>query len=558
MNELTLVTLILVFTIPVVMVILTLVSKQEHHRWLCLAGIGLMIVGLLLLGVWGESDIDTALNFMGEPITFSISNTAIMLFVGSLVVLGILILTGNLEDATKMTPYQWSMLNLSFSFGFIAFISGQFMVRYIALDIVGLLAALTVLSTFTATWGLKQFIIIFQILRLGDLSLLASILLINHRVGTLDISQMINAAVVLPRYEGTWVFLGFLIALLVKLAIWPFGIWLERARKAAPYFSFWVSGVLVPALGYYLLYRIIPIINSTVLFQNLTVYSAITMGLLILVLTALRLIKYDRFTQLSGVMSCFLLAASAFGGGQSLLVYLLALILHRCLLLLDDQKKPPVVSMINSFSPLFINGFFVAINWGQFPLFFSISWLIFTALTLAWDITMQRKPAIQAVMDVPYNDSSRLKDEHYGGVLVKAARWLNQHLEQGVLTLGISRFSTVFHNLADWLYQNVEQGFEKIWIWIGRKLISVSEGTWKFEQRLEKVLIWVSSKLLAISEETLHRVEVEGPKSTGHMMDNALNALETYEQNVLKKALRWDLAWIPLLLVVILIMLFVL
>jgi hypothetical protein len=42
------------------------------------------------------------------------------------------------------------------------------------------------------------------------------------------------------------------------------------------------------------------------------------------------------------------------------------------------------------------------------------------------------------------------------------------------------------------------------------------------------------------------------------MMDNALNALETYEQNVLKKALRWDLAWIPLLLVVILIMLFVL
>lgn len=531
MFDFTLITLILVFVIPMLMVILTLISNKVHHKWICLSGIGLVLVGLIVLGMGGEVDIATAWAFMGEPITFSISSTAVLLFAGVLVVLGLLILYKTQGDDEAMTRYQWSMLNLALSFGFIAFISGQFMIRYIALDIVGLLAALTVLSSFSAALGLKHFIVIFQILRLGDLGLLASILLINHMTGTLEISQMIAAAVEMPADALTWVFFGFVLALLIKLAIWPFGVWLKRARQSAPYVSFWTSGVLLPVLGAYLLYRIVPIINSAVIFQNLTLVSALALALLNILLTALQAVKFDRFSHVGSLMSCFMFAAAASGGGSYLWFYLLGFILHRWLLLADDENESPVFGMLTSLFPLFINGLYVIFNRGALSTAFMIGWSATTALMITWDMWMQRRPVLTKVLPVQ-DPEVLLSDDLYGSFLVKAAGWLNRTLEIGVLTHGLARMSDYFHRIADWVYQNVEMGMESLWVWIGMKLVQISEGT-------------------------LRKVEVNGAQSTGHMMEEALHSLELYEQRNKRKALRWDLAWIPFLLVVILIMLFV-
>ncbi|MBW6465519.1 MAG: hypothetical protein K0B06_03345 [Brevefilum sp.] len=531
MFDITRFALMLVFTVPFLMVILTLGSKRVSPRVTCLAGIGVVMVGLVLLGVGGEADLSTPFSFMAEPVTLSISNTAILLYLASLLVLAGLVWRNQEADQAGMTTYQWVLLNLSLSFGFIAFISGQFMIRYIALDIVGLLAALTVLSTFSATSGLRHFIIIFQILRLGDLSLLASILLINHLTGTLDIAEMIAAAVDLPANVRMWVFLGFFLAVLIKLAIWPFGIWLDRARKSAPRTSFWVSGLLVPALGYYLLYRIVPIINAAAIKQNLTLYSAFVLALLVILFTALEQIKFDRLTQVGGVMSCFLLAAIAVGSGQFLLFYLLGLILHRGLMLFADELSSPVLRWVRLSFPPLLNGIFLAANLRDFPVAFSISWVIFSLLLVGWDLGMQRKPVADVVL--PSEKAGRLGDEPFGGFLVSVARWLNEKLEFGVFTHGLVRLSAFFHRIADWMYHNIEGGMEKLWVWIGRKLVALSEGT-------------------------LRKVEVEAAQTTGSLLDDALNSLAIYEKNVLRKALRWDLAWIPFLLVVILIMLFVL
>jgi hypothetical protein len=511
---------------------LTLVSKWASPRWICLSGIGVVMAGLVLLGIGGEVDISTRLVFMGEPITFSISNTAILLYLAALIILGILIWRNQQAEMEGMTAYQWVLLNLSLSFGFIAFISGQFMVRYIALDIVGLLAALTVLSTFSATSGLRQFIIIFQILRLGDLSLLASILLINHYAGTLDITRMIATAVDLPANVRMWVFLGFFLASLIKLAIWPFGIWLEQARKSAPRISFWASGVLVPALGYYLLYRIMPIINAAEFYRNLILFSVLALVFLVILFTALGEIKFDPFTQVGGLMSCFLLAAIAIGGWEFLSLYMLGLVLHRGLMLFDDEFRSPMLHGVSFSFPLILNGIFLAVNFRYSPMAFSISWVIFSLLLAGWEFSMLRKPALAEAMPLA-KDENRLGDEVYGGFLVKAARWLNKNLEFGIFTHGLVRLSAFFQRIADWVYHNIEGGMEKLWIWIGSRLIAISEGT-------------------------LRKVEVEAAQTTGNLLDDALNSLAIYEKNVLRKALRWDLAWIPFLLVVILIMLFVL
>lgn len=557
MIEFSMLTLLLMIVVPIIVVIVIALKNSAFHPWISLIGISVVIVGLILLGFGGEVDLDTSLIFMGEPITFSISMTAILLCITSLLGLGILVWSQTRQQDPAMTHYQWAMLNLSLSFGLVAFFSGQFMVRYIALDIVGLLAALTVLSSFSATSGVRQFIIIFQILRLGDLSLLASILIINHVADTLDISKMIASAVDMSPEARMWVFFGFLLALLIKMAIWPFGIWLQRARQSAPKVSFWVSGVLVPALGYYLLYRIMPIINSAVIFQNLTLYTALALAVLIFVLALLRVIKVDRFTQISGLMGCFLLAGSAVGGSQFILYYLLGLILHRWLLYVDRKRLSPFLSVLITLYPLLINSLYLAGNLDNFSTMFMIGWGILTVSLILWDFWTQHTSLSMDVLVVP-QPNNLLRDEVYGGILVIAARWLNRTLEFGVLTHGIARFSKAFHRLADWLYQNVELRIEKLWIWMGRKLLEISEETLQFEQRFEKLLVWMGEKLMLISEGTLQKVELEAAQTTRGLMDDTLKALDVYEQNVLKKALRWDLAWIPFLLVVILIMLFVL
>jgi hypothetical protein len=531
MVDITLVLLILIFAIPLLMVFWTLISTQAQHLRICLIGLGLVMLGSVALVLRGEIEIDPGWRFMGEPITFSISNIAIWLYLATLLALAGLIWRERQAVDAAMTAYQWTLLNLSLSAGFVAFISGQFMIRYIALDVVGLLAALTVLSTFRATSGLRHFIIIFQILRLGDLSLLASILLLNHLTGTLEISGMIAAAIDLPINLRMWVFFGFLLALLIKIAIWPFGVWLERAHRSAPRVSFWISGLLLPALGYYLLYRIIPIIQSGAIFQNLVFSAALVLALLIILFTALQTVRFKRFSQVSGIMACFLLAGVAFGGGKFLAYYLLGLVLHRALLVLAEDTDSAHLNWLSTLFPLLINGLFIIFNIDAFPYLFTMGCSAFTILVVVWDLFMQRKPALPEVVSA-HKLNGLLSDESYGGIVVRAAGWLNRTVEIGVLTHGLTRMSAFFHQIADWIYHNVEMGMEGLWIWIGRKLVQISEGT-------------------------LRKVEVDAAQRSGDLMTEALHALERHEEKFRRKALRWDLAWIPLLLVVILIMLFV-
>jgi len=531
MFDLPLFLLILVFAIPILMAILTFVSKETRYLKICLTGLGFLMLGLLALAFLGEVNIDPGWTFMGERITFSISSTAIWLYLAVVLILVALIWRLQRTPDVIKTHFQWTLLNLSLSVGFLAFISGQFMMRYIALDIIGLLAALTTLNAFSATSGLRHFIIIFQILRLGDLSLLASILLLNHLTGTLVISDMIAAAVHLPANVRMWIFSGFFLAVLIKSAIWPFGIWLDRARQAGSKTSFWISGLLLPALGYYLLYRIIPILHSGAIFQILVVATALLLPLLLTTFTSLRIVRYRRFTQLSSIMGCFLLAGVVFKDGQYLIFYLLGLVLHRGLLLFNETIDSARLNILSALFPILINGLYIAMNIRLYPLAFTLSWVVGTILLVGWDLFMQRNPELDEFESVQ-KFNGYLTDESYGGFLVRVAGWLNKKLEFGILTHGIVRMSDYFHQIADWVYQNVEMGMERLWVLVSRKLVQISEGT-------------------------LRKVEVDAAQKSGDLMDEALNALVRYEEKIKLKTLRWDLAWIPFLLVVILIMLFV-
>lgn len=564
MFDVSLFILILLFLTPIVLVLFAHGYTGVNQRRLSLTAVILQMVGLVVLLFEGEVEIMTSVAFLGEPITFSITNSAIILYMVVLVILGNKILWDQEGEHAVMTAYQWALVNLSLSFGFIAFISGQFMIRYITLDIVGLLAALTVLSTFTATTGMRHFILIFQILRLGDLSLLAAILLANHITGTLEISQMIAAAVDMRPDARMWVFLGFLLALLIKLGVWPFGIWLERARHSAPRISFWISGLLLPGLGYYLLYRIVPVINSGVIYQNITVITALSLAVIMILVTALHEIRFERFVDYGSVMSCFVLAVAAYAGGTSsggqgveyFFLYIIGVIIHRWLLLLvgESSKRPDrvtehsgspllkrntprglglqVLTVVTLLFPVLLNYVFLGINWRVLPAGFSIGWAVLTIIVFVWDVFLQRDPVMGKVLK-NINPDDDFDEAQHQGILLRLAGQINRTLESGILTDGVVQLTELLSRFADWIYEYVEMGLERLFTRIGKKILAISEGT-------------------------MQRVEVEPSKKAGGLINGSLKAIETYETKFKRKPLRWDLAWIPFLLVVILIILFVL
>ena len=67
-------------------------------------------------------------------------------------------------------------------------------------------------------------------------------------------------------------------------------------------------------------------------------------------------------------------------------------------------------------------------------------------------------------------------------------------------------------------------------------------------------MLWT---LMRISEVTFIKFEVESSQKSTVLLDNALTSLDKYEQNVLRKNLRLDLAWIPLLLLMIFVLILV-
>ena len=569
--------------IPLVSGIIIVVFKRINVNQVIFVENGLIITGLISLGLLGEKTIFTALTFMREPIIFNVSNTALLLYLGNVFVLSVLIYRNSKLNRDPISRFQATLLNLSLVFGFVAFMSGQFMIRYIALDLVGLMVAMIVLNSFSDTASFKDFAIIFQVLRLGDLSLLASILLISQYSGTLDISQMIYIASNMRIGPRTWVFMGFLFAILIKLAIWPFDIWLRRARKSASVISFWISGILMPSLGYYLLYRVIPIITSNAAFRYVLLLFGLIFFFLSLFITQLRSGSYDRFNRMGSVSSCFSLLAATFISTRYIGYYFLGLVVYRLLLIIQDDLKSPIMAKLILIFPILINGLYIGINVGNLPILFSTVWLALTGFMIYWD---WKKRSTQQRQDEPISSEKILTVAEPGfgqkisnfaqwlnlnleinilseGVVklsesfIKFTQWLNLNLEINILSVGLVKLSESFTIFTQWLYQNLEinvftLGFQKMSKTYRKIAAWIRENV---EESFENAWIWISQKFVKISEEAFFRFELETPEKSGEFLDGAIDSIKNYERNVLKKQLQWDLALVPLFLIVILVIL---
>lgn len=548
----------LMFFLPLLVGVVSIFIDRTLRKKLLVSLIIFMTLGGSFGFYFGEANLNTPFSFMEEMITFSISYSALIIYqVSILILLGMVVLNSD-KHGRFLTGYHLFLLSTSLSFGFIAFISGQFLIRYIALDIVGLLASLIVINSFEDRIGLRRSSIIFSILRFGDLCLLASILLLYHQAGTIDISQMIEISTTLPSEIQNWIFGGFFIAILVKTATWPFFFWMHHARQGTNDLRFWVSGILMPGLGFYLLYRIQPLIISNGNFKELILIFSVGLLILVMLMDIIDQQKYGPYVDIGGLFGLFLFVAGSFGPKEHLKYFIAGVLLYRFLSLIKDKASGYQVRNALILFPLFMNVLYIGVNFSEFSPSFFVGWLSFTILFVGWGYWHEFMKVKQR-SKLFKSEERRIVNAKPGGFIQRGAKWLNKKIEIGLFTNGIYRLSGLFIDLAVWLNKKIETDF----LTSGFYRLSdnlVDSADWiseRVEQSIEKIYSWLGEQLMAVSEGTLFKFEVESAQKSEEFLEDSLNSLDKYEQNVLKKNMRLDLAWIPLFLIVILVLILV-
>jgi hypothetical protein len=505
------------------------VLKKQQISSLLRVLLSVISLCLLYLSAAGKFTVSTPVDFMGEPLWFSFSRTPSLLFLAAVLTLWVLLFAGK-KDKIRLLRWDAVLLAFALSFGCAAFFSGQFLMRYISLEFVGLIAALSTIGWGEDLISLARFNIVFILLRLGDLSLLISILILWRDSGTLNIEDMIAAAVEFSPDRQIWIIAGVLAAAAIKLAVWPFWSWLRCAEEKKQHLSYWISAILVPSLGMYLLYRFVPIIKSQAVYQ-----TSLAIGGLVLVSIPvfLHLADRARFSQyliISSILGAMYLFGAAAGSTGVLVLYAWGMIIFRLILIFQnrgDIRIPRVGSLFLLLLVFALPGFLL---FQEASTGFSAGWALSAAVIvvglMGLDLISPDHAALQSPnknnrmasrkesrAESPANISTRRMDWKPGGTALK---------QKG------SGLPVTFSQAAAWLYSHVEQTFDQQW------------------RGFENLL-------MRFSTFTLSTIEQSGSDKANSLIRSLVDRIGNQEKRIMENPFRWALIWIPLMLAVVLI-----
>jgi hypothetical protein len=314
--------------------------------------------------------------------------------------------------------------------------------------------------------------------------------------------------------------------------------------------------MLMPSLGYYLLYRIHPLIDSSGQIKTFVVLIGGGLILITLLLDFLDHHSFDYFSLMGGLSGSFLFAAVAFGSKDHLKYLIAALLLYRFILCLQGKLLSSGSSKFVTLSLLIFNAAYVIVGSYELPQAFVFGWAAFSLLVVVWGFLRDQRLRLGNVRARGAKTYLQDKSLHW---IEKGALWINKNLEIAIFTNGIYTMGQAFKDSANWINEKIEIGIFTNGFY---RLSDVLEGSagWlsdKVEQGMERFWSWIGNTLMKISEGTFVKFEVEPSQKSEVLLDNALNSLDKYEQNVLRKNLRLDLVWIPLFLLVIFVLILV-
>ena len=234
-----------------------------------------------------------------------------------------------------------------------------------------------------------------------------------------------------------------------------------------------------------------------------------------------------------------------FRGLQQLPVDLLGLIVF----LQDGEIVKHRWSPLELF-PLFLNLTVLALHREAFSTLTWVTWIGLTGCLVLWDLKFMNQEKSEAVEPAAPGNSAGaltvLAEWLYRylelGLFSRGVVWLadsfsrlvgglHQHLEINVFSLGLVRLAGWFGKAAGWLRRNFEMGFDRIWTGLGKCLSRISSG-------------WLSG------------VENGTDQKAAVWVEDVMQSVDEREQELQARPLHWDLAWIPILMLVILVFLY--
>lgn len=547
MDNLTVFLAYLLFFLPVLSGIVFLIVSKQQIRSIFQVLLSVIVLSLLYLSAAGPFEVRTQWAFLSKPLWLGISQTPTIIFLVTVLVLWFLLFVVKQEKKEQLSRFDAVLLAFSLAFGYAAFFSGQFLMRYISLEIVGLTAAFSVLDWTEDQLSLERFSVVFTFLRLGDLSLLVSILilLVDTGILNLNIDEMIRTAVNLPAERQIWILVGVLVAGAMKLAVWPFRTWLRCAARRKQRAAYWVPAILMPSLGLYLLYRFVPIIQSQAVYQQSL--AVVALGLLIIPLILLRAqwAQSSRFRVVNHMMGALLFFCAASGSSSALIFYTLGFIIFRLILVLQDREYIRMSQHEIFLLLLIVHALPVFFLFREASLLFTGGWVLSIGVIV---FALRR-------MGLLSPDKVGRKDPQAGRQVVLLNRSRAERL-MGLKNLGGSGLKEALNQIAAWLYFNVEQTLHRQWEGLERLMMGISRFTLdRVEQTLDHQWEGLERLMMRISKITLVRVEQAGAERSESLLRSLADHIGEQEKRIRENPFRWDLLWIPVMVVIVLVVL---
>lgn len=227
------------------------------------AMIGILVNGFLAMMYVSAGNSAAAVCLFTHPVAgqmcIAMESSAARLIALMCFLLSILIATQT--KAQGWTPVQDFFVFSSASVAWLALLSTNFLLRYIALELTATCLFVDLIRVYRDRKMVgSQAISAFINLRIGDLGLLIAIFLLYFACGSFNIPESLRSAELLDKNKFLITLAGLLLAVWVKMGAWPLNWWVRITQTTNSVLHTWFSRTLFPTLGAYLLYKVTPAI----------------------------------------------------------------------------------------------------------------------------------------------------------------------------------------------------------------------------------------------------------------------------------------------------------
>ena len=327
-----------------------LLFRTEHRsdgQYMTLGITGLATVCAAALAFNGEQVVPFQLTWLPNagPMTFSLGTTGLYAALATTAAAFLALLPYHLPSRESTRPVyhhakvcapsipSYGLLLLTLAAANTAFLSGHFLGRYVALEIAGVCVALVPLLTLARDAGPRLAKFVYRVLRVGDTGFLIAMLSQMNAAGTLDIGPALESSATLSATRLTWVIIGFVLAVWVKIGAWPFEGWQQVGEQFDLTSHAWIYATVMPNLGLYLLYRVTPLLALQPVLQTWVLWLGLGGMVLVTIAALLRSDLRSALVYLNAAQAGLALYLAA-GGLYKLIITLMVVMTPLRLLLL--------------------------------------------------------------------------------------------------------------------------------------------------------------------------------------------------------------------------------